>query len=77
MTNIERFSAAYSDALTRCIKKNPGDYLYGTERVPEMVVKFVPALAKGEAQLGPASRAAARAVGIKPTIGAIKSFLNS
>jgi len=77
MTNIERFSAAYSNALTKCIEKNPSDYLYGAERVPEMVAKFVPALAKGEAQLGPASRAAARAVGIKPTIGAIKSFLTS
>lgn len=77
MTNTERFSEAFSKALTKCIEKNPNDYLYKVDRVPEMVVKFVPALAKGEAQLGPASKAAARACGIKPTIGAIKTFLNS
>ena len=77
MTNRERFAVAYSEALTKCIKKNPEDYMYGADRVPEMVVKFVPALAKGEASLGPASRAAARAVGIKPTVSAIKSFLSS
>lgn len=77
MTNRERFADEYGKALVGCIQKNPDEYMYGVDRVPEMVVKFVPSFAKGEASIGPASKAAARACGIKPTIGAIKSFLNS
>lgn len=77
MTNRERFADEYGKALVKCIQKNPDEYMYGVDRVPEMVVKFVPSLARGEASLGPASKAAARACGIKSTLGAIKSFLNS
>jgi hypothetical protein len=77
MTNRERFADEYGKALVKCIQKNPTDYMYGVDRVPEMVVKFLPSLAKGEAILGQASKSAARACGIKPTLGAIKSFLNS
>lgn len=77
MTNRERFADEYKKALIKYIQNNPDKYMYGINHVPEMVVKFVPSLAKGEASLGPASKAAARACGIRPTIGAIKSFLNS
>lgn len=76
-TNREWFANEYTKALVKDIQKNPGEYFYGVERVPEVVVKFVPLLAKGEASLGTASRAAARACGIKPTLSAIKTFLNS
>lgn len=77
MTNKEKFAAEYTKTLAEAIKKHPDEYAYPESEIPGVVAKMVPAFAKGEAILGQASKSAARACGIKPTLGAIKSFLNS
>jgi len=77
MTNKERFTQAYDAALRDAVKSNPDEYAYLESEVPGVVAKMVPAFATGNASIGPASRAAARACGIKPTLSAIKTFLNS
>ncbi len=77
MTNVERFRSAYLVALAHEVETNPDDYLYTVDKVPTVVEKMIPAFAKGEASIGPACKKAARACGIKTTIGAIKTFLTS
>lgn len=75
MTNADRFRAAYIEKLTAAVQKHPDEYHYPTTEVPKVVDKMIPSLKKGGANLGPATKAAARAVGIKPTIGSIRRYL--
>lgn len=77
MTNRERFADEYRKALVKDIQKHPDEYLYEVDKVPEIVAKFVPLFATNGANIGTASKAAARACGIRPTLSAIKAFLNS
>jgi hypothetical protein len=74
--NRERFRAAYEAALVKAIEKNPGDYMSTADEVPVLVEKMMASAAHKNANLGPALKAAARAVGIKPTMTAIAEFLN-
>jgi len=73
--NERKFREAYARKLAEAIGRNPDDFDYGVDGIPQVVDKMVPALATGRAFVGPAVKAAARAVGIKPTVGAIREFL--
>lgn len=77
MTNTERFTAAYTEALTHYVTTKPDDYGYKVDGVPKVVAKMVPAYAKGDGNIGPAMKRAAKACGIKPTLTAVRLFLNS
>lgn len=76
MSNVERFRAAYTEKLTEAVRKYPEEYLYGEDKVPEVVEKMLRSLPSGAALVTDAVKAAARAVGIKPTVKAIKEFLS-
>ncbi len=76
-TTKEDFRRAFVDAMTRAIAKNPAEYAFGVEHVPEVADRMVDALAKGKACLGPSARAAARACGIRPTLSAIRIFMSA
>lgn len=75
MTNADRFRDAYIEKLTEAVQKHPDEYHYPVAKVPEVVDKMIPSLKKGGANLGPATKAAARTIGIKPTIEGIKRYL--
>lgn len=75
--NEKRFREVYAVKLAEAIVRRPADYFYGPEGIPAVIDKMVPSLAQGGANVGPAIKATARALGIKSTIGAIKEFLSS
>lgn len=76
-TNTDRFTAAYTEALEALVRKHPEDYHYTVEGVPKVVAKMVPAYKAGMANIGPAMKAAARKLGIKPTLSDVRNYLNS
>lgn len=76
-TNVEKFTAAYTEALTYYVKKNPDDYGYTVDGVPKVVAKMIPAYANGTASSGPAMKRAATKCGINPTLSAVRAFLNA
>lgn len=76
-SNVARFREAYTEKLTAAVQKHPGEYAYGVDRVSGVVEKMLTALAKGDAQVGPAVKAAARKLGVKPTAKAIREFLTA
>lgn len=73
--HTEKFRAAYIETLTAAVTKCPTFYGYGVDKVPATVDKMLPSLATGGANIGPAVKAAARKLGIKPTMTAIKAYL--
>jgi hypothetical protein len=73
----DEFRAAYHAALMEQYNKHPEEYAYPAELIPSVVDKMMRAFAAGSASIGPAAKKAARVVGIKPTIKAIKEFLAS
>lgn len=77
MSNIEKFRAAYTETLAAAVEKHPDEYFYPVSEVPRVVEKMIAALKVGQANNGPAIKAAARKCGIKPTQRDIKAFLNA
>lgn len=73
--NEAAFRAAYAEKLADAIARHPEDYAYGPDKIPSVVDKMVPALARGDAHVGSAAKAAARACGAKPTVAGIHAFL--
>ena len=83
VTNRERFRAIYEAKLTEAVTRDKSPphtglplYAYGVAEVPGVVAKMIPALALGQANVGGVVKATARALGIKPTMGAIRAYLN-
>lgn len=76
LSRRELFAQAYRETLSRYVREQPHEYVYGLEQVPAVVDKMVKSLAEGRASLGPAVNAAARACGVKPTQTAIREYLN-
>lgn len=73
---MDRFRAAYEATLAEQVKANPSKYSYGADRVPGMAQKMTAALAAGNGDIqSPTVKAVAKALGIKPTVGAIKAAL--
>ena len=77
MTNVEKFRQAEAQKLAEAIARHPEEYCYGPDKLQGVVDKMVPSLAEGRAHLGPATKAAARACGIKPTQRAIREYLSA
>jgi hypothetical protein len=76
-TSMERFRSSYEATLRKQVEANPGKYGYGVDRVPEMAQKMTEALAKGAGDhTSPTVKAVVKSLGIKPTVGGIKAFLN-
>lgn len=73
--NLRRFAAAYRDTLAAAQARHPEEYAFSPANVPHVAAKMTASLAAGTATLGPAGKAAARRLGIKPTLGAIRAFL--
>lgn len=73
--NWAAFRAAYEKKLTEALERHPEEYAYGPGEVPGVVDKMLRALAAGTAHVGPATKAAARACGVRPTVRDIKAFL--
>lgn len=76
MTNKERFLQAYLEALTKNHSKHPEEYFYPADKIPSVAEKMVLCYSKGEANPSPSMRQAAKACGIKPTLKAVREFLN-
>lgn len=73
------FAAAYREKLVEAVNRNHENYMFSSddvEGIAKVADKMTRALAEGRANLGPAGKAAARKLGIKPTQGAIKIYLN-
>jgi hypothetical protein len=75
--HVAKFRAAYIEKLIGYIRKDPAEYAYLEDKAPIVVDKMIAAFQKGSANNGPASKAAARACGIKPTQAAIREYLNT
>lgn len=79
--NEKRFREVYAVKLGEAIDRYKDDpdqgYDYDKNEIPLVIDKMIPVLAKGGAYIGPALRATAKALGIKPSIGAIRTFLNA
>jgi hypothetical protein len=73
--SLMRFQTAYEYELTKAVEANPEKYRYTVEEVPSMAIKIVESLAKGNAFISPAIKAAAKACEIKPTALAIRQYL--
>lgn len=76
MTNIEKFTAKYTEELRKDVVNNPEQYSYGLDFVPTVVERMVPSLKNGTASLSNAIRRTAKAMGIKPTMTQIREFLS-
>ena len=83
VTNRERFRAIYEAKLTEAVTRDKSPphtglplYAYGVAEVPGVVAKMIPALALGQANVGGVVKATCRALGIKPTMTAIRAYLN-
>lgn len=76
MATAQDFASEYEIALKKAVEKNPEEYLYGVDKVPEVAAKMIAAFKAGHANIGPAMRSAARKCGIKPTLSAVKQLLN-
>jgi len=78
-SNAQRFAEVYAVKLAEAIVRHPEDYAYEAtpEAIAAVVAKMVPAYATGSASDGPAVKATARALGLKPSLGAVKAFLNA
>lgn len=78
MTNLEKFHAAYFFALSQEVANNPERYSYGPEKIPEVVDRMVQSYTKAPGgNIGPAFKKAAKACGIKPTLTAVREWLNA
>lgn len=73
---VDNFRREYAEALVRMVEKHPEQYAYPASDIPRVVEKMLAGMAKGEASIGPAAKAAARKCGIRPTVGAIRAFLS-
>ena len=77
MTNLEKFREAYIECLTKVVISDPENYAYPTSEVPKVVDKMIRAITAGESvNTGPALKATARKVGIKPTMTTIREYLD-
>jgi hypothetical protein len=76
-TNEDRFREVYEHKLSAARERHPDQYLYAAEEVPSVVAKMIPALRRGEAMVGPAVKAAAIALGLRPTADAIRTYLST
>ena len=78
MTNEEKFTVTYLEKLAQAIAEHPKQYGGQTpKQAPDIVARMVPALKTGNAHVGIAAKAAARALGIKTTAKAILEYINS
>lgn len=77
LTHTETFRAAYLEKLSWQVKHHPEQYAYAEDEIPRVVEKMLKALAEGTANVGAAASGAAKKCGIKPTIKAIKEYLNT
>jgi hypothetical protein len=77
MSHVERFRAAYEIKLVEAMQKNPSEYAFPILDAPRVAAKMTDGLRTGQANLGPAGKAAAKACGVKPTLREIKAFLNA
>jgi N12 class adenine-specific DNA methylase/2'-5' RNA ligase len=69
------FRDAYTKHLAAAIDKNPDQYAYSKDKVPEVVEKMIDALAKGTANReSPAIRATLKELGIPNKAAVIKRF---
>lgn len=75
--NAVKFRDVYAAKIVEAITRSPGEYFYGPDKASEVAAKMTASLAVGGANLGPASKAAARALGVKPTLRDIKAYLNA
>lgn len=75
--NVEKFTVAYTEALTYYVNKKPDDYGYSVAEVPRVVAKMVPAYKTGTANIGPAMKRAMKALGIAGGVKALREYLNA
>jgi hypothetical protein len=73
--NEKRFREVYAVKLAESMSRSPEKYRDNASTIPGLIDKMMPALANGHASIGNATRATARVLGIKPTIGEIMKFL--
>jgi hypothetical protein len=73
MSNKEKFRVAYTAALTYQHGKHPEKYAFPAEELPIVVEAY----ARGSGNPGPAVKAAAKALGIPPTLKAVREFLQA
>lgn len=74
--NQRRFAEVYAVKLAEAIARHPEEYAYKVDKIPGVIAKMIPALARGSANVEGAAKATARALKIKATIGGIKAFLS-
>lgn len=74
--NARKFRETYAAKIVEAIRRKPEEWLYGEDKAESVAEKMTRGLAEGNAHLGEAAKAAARALGVKPTIKAIKAYLN-
>lgn len=76
-SNRDKFAEIYTQKLAEAIKRAPDEYAYGPAEIPDVVAKMIAAFVAGDARFEGAAKATAKALGIKPTLAAVKSFLCS
>lgn len=75
-TRRATFLFRYEHELGEELAANPGEYIFGPERGPEVAGKVVDAICEGTAQLdGRACQATLKALGIGSDYGAITAYL--
>lgn len=72
----ETFASLYATELAAAIESNPKAYAYGIDRVNMVAENMTNGYREGRANAGPVAQAVARALGIKPTLKAIRDYLN-
>lgn len=74
---VKTFMAAYERALRSAVQKYPDEYGYPVSEVPGVVKRMEAAFLKGSYNHDSrAIKAAAKALGIKPTRTALEAFFN-
>lgn len=76
-SNRERFAAFYAERIIRAMRENPANWMDTPATVPDLARRMTEALAQRRALVSPQAKSAARALGIKPTVGGIADYLNA
>lgn len=77
MTNLEKFREAYIATLTKVVEADPEEYAYEVSEVPKAVDKMIKHVMAGEDVVSVAIKSAAKKLKIKPTLTAIREYLNA
>lgn len=77
MTNIEKFTQTYIEVLTEAITKNPHDFDFKKESIPNIVEKMVLALSKGDTTIQKNVKVVCKRLGIKANKLAILEYLQT